>query len=326
MKIVSTFLLVIILVANINAQEYPLVLDKQGVFEILSRTDYNNEKCGFTKAEIAENLQRINDLVSIMRKSPVLASPVGFQGRARIYDVHCDDFGSYGIPARVSFEFCSYFKNKNGAVVNNTIEPPEWSIFLNKQNPTGYGFYATLIDRKYGMFTVPLKKETLANGMDVYDNDCYVIYDPQRPAYWLPVTVNEAFNVVREYWNSQPDKATAAEMLKWVEKEYSEIPVSDRNNPAYYGGNISRVSSSSGYGGEENLFPRIMKVNPLYWDKKLSRSSIQIMYFKLEGDKAFRHKNTEEALMHNSTSYHERKFKEGLDLGMLKTLLALIGK
>jgi hypothetical protein len=77
---------------------------------------------------------------------------------------------------------------------------------------------------------------------------------PSRPSYWLPVTVNEAFACVRAEWKSNNDKATAAEMLKWVEKEYAEIPVSDRTKPAYFGGNVSRISSKPGLEGSENIY------------------------------------------------------------------------
>ena len=89
------------------AQELPLVLDKQGTFEILSRTDYTMPDFGFAKAEMTANLQRIKELVNVIRKNPVLTEMKGFDGRARIYTISMKDEHSYGVPSRISFEFAS---------------------------------------------------------------------------------------------------------------------------------------------------------------------------------------------------------------------------
>ncbi|TFG44612.1 MAG: hypothetical protein E4H43_00030, partial [Bacteroidia bacterium] len=62
-----------------NAQELPLLTEKEGTFEILSRTDYVGYDCGYTKAEITANLQRITDLVTVIRQNPVLAELKGFE-------------------------------------------------------------------------------------------------------------------------------------------------------------------------------------------------------------------------------------------------------
>ncbi len=96
------------------AQELPLIRDKQGTFQILSRTDYVGYDCGYTKAEVAANLQRITDLVTVVRQNPVLAGLKGFDGRARIYNINCKEVGGYGIPSRISFEFASWFRLKDG--------------------------------------------------------------------------------------------------------------------------------------------------------------------------------------------------------------------
>jgi hypothetical protein len=261
-----------------------------------------------------------------MRKNPVHADLKGFDGRARIYNVSCGDKGAWGLPSRISFEFCSWFKNKDGTEARGTIEPPEWSIIVNKMVPTGYMFSSDLFDRESGFFTVPLDKETLDSGIDVYDGECYVVYDSERPPYWLPVSVNEAFAVVRANWKNHQDKITAEEMLKWIEKEYAEIPVPDRDKSAYFGGNLSRISSSPGFTGAENIFPRIMKTNPEYWDRQRPKSSIQFIYFRMIGNRAFLKNRTTEALQGNSTSYHLYRFEESLDINTARALQPLVGE
>lgn len=321
MKTFTIIMLVFMITVDyLNAQELPLVLEKQGTFEILSRTDYVSTDYGFTKAEISANLQKITELVNIVRKNPMLAENKGFDGRARLYNTCCKEPLSYGIPARISFEFAAWYKMKNGTEARGLIEPPEWSIYTNKLIPG----WSNGFDTKYGYFTAALKKETPAPGIDVYDGECFVLYDASRPDYWLPVTVNEAFAAVRELYQNSDDKIGAAELLKWVEKEYNEIPVTDRDKPAYFGGNVSRVSSTPGYGGQENIFPRIMKVNPAYWDKTLPKSSIQFIYFRAVMNKPYLKSLKEESLKSNSISYHLYRFEESFDINTVKSLLPLV--
>jgi hypothetical protein len=295
-------------------------LDKQGTFEILSRTDYVSADYGFTKADMTANLQNIAEMVNIVRKNQVIAGNKGFDGRARIYNTCCKEPVSYGVPARISFEFSSWFKNKSGTVVNNKIEPPEWSIITNKLIPGfGDGF-----DTKHGFFTVPLKKETVAPGIDVYDGKKYVLYNPTRPDYWLQVTVEEAFAAFREFYQNSSDKESAAYLLPYVEKDYNEIPVADREKPAYFGANMSRICASPDFAEEKNLFPKIMKVNPDYWNITLPKSSIQFIYFTMAGNKPYLKSRTQEALKANSTSYHLRLFEESLDVDFAKSLQSII--
>ena len=58
---------------SLTAQELPLLTEKQGTFQILSRTDYVGYDCGYTKTDITANLQRITDLVTVVRQNPVLS-------------------------------------------------------------------------------------------------------------------------------------------------------------------------------------------------------------------------------------------------------------
>ncbi len=59
--------------------------------------------------------------------------------------------------------------------------------------------WADSFDTKHGYFTAPLRKKTVDPGIDVYNDECWVIYDPERPPYWIPVTVEEAFAAAREF-------------------------------------------------------------------------------------------------------------------------------
>jgi len=297
------------------AQELPLILDKQGTFEILSRTDYTMPYFGFTKPEITANLQKIVDLVNIIRKNPVLTEMKGFDGRARIYTISTKDQEYYGIPARISFEFAAWYKLKDGKEVRGLIEPPEWSLYINQLQPG----WSTGFSRNPDFFAIPEKKETVEPGVDVYDGECYVIYNPVRPDYWLPVTVKEAFDVVFAENKRNKDDISREISLKMLNEEWAAIPMEDRNKPATMSGMLSRVGTLPG-------FPKIVKVNPAYWDKKKPKSDIQFINLRMIGNRKFLEQRTQEYLKANSTSYHVARFEESLDINTVLSLVPLVKK
>jgi hypothetical protein len=299
------------------SKEFPLILDKQGTFQMLSRTDFTLPNCGYTKAEMAENLKEITALVEVMRKHPVLAEPKGFESKARIYNVICNDPDRYGVPSRISFEFCSWFENKKGTPEYNSIEPPEWSIIINKQRVHSEANFEP--DKTY--FTVPSKKETIAPGIDLYDGEGYVLYNPDRPPYWLTLTVGEAYSKMKAYWTSpsnKNDKFTAEQFLKMIETEYAATPKADMDKPAHNKGDVGATADSN--------WPLIVRANPDYWNKSLPRSAIQILSFTKINNRKFLESRTKEALEKNSISYHVYRFEESLNLDTLKSLLPIIRK
>ncbi|HCM60674.1 MAG TPA: hypothetical protein DIS74_09930 [Bacteroidales bacterium] len=309
---------------NLTAQELPLLTEKQGTFEILSRTDYVGYDCGYTKAEVTANLQRITDLVSVVRQNPVLTDMKGFDGRARIYNLNCKEVSGYGIPARISFEFASWFRQKDGTPARGLIEPPEWSLYLNQAKPGWGASYSH--DAKRGYFTATLEKRTPEPGIDVYDGEWFVIYDPSRPPYWIPVTVNEAFAAVRENSKKEDNEIAAQYLNEFIEKEWNDIPEDYRDKPAYFGGGISRVTHKPGYGDQDSIFPRIVKVNPEYWNRELPRSAIQIINFNSIQRKDYLRKIMEEYLEKNSISYNVKRFEVSFDMEEIRRLAPLIGR
>jgi hypothetical protein len=301
------------------SKELPLLLDKQGTFQILSRTDYTLPGCGFTKADMTENLKEITALVNAMRQNPVLAEMKGFEGRARIYSINCNDQGGYGVPSRISFEFASWYTLNNGTPKFIPVEPPEWSIVVNKQKPsTAWPFKA---DEFYGdrnIFMVPASKETIAPGIDRYDGEIYILYNSDRPPYWLPVTVNEAFNKLKANWTNAPDKIAAKEMLKVIETEYAAIPEADKEKPAHYGGVFVPNANVNS--------PPLLRANPDYWNRSLPKSAIQFLYLRMVNNKKFLRSQRDEALTNNSISYALYRFEETLNLDTVKSLLPIIRK
>jgi hypothetical protein len=299
------------------SKELPLVLDKQGTFKMLSRTDFTLPNCGFTRADMTDNLKELTALVDVMRKNPVLAELKGFEGKARIYNVICDDKDRYGVPSRISFEFCAWYSRKDGTPTYGAIEPPEWSILGNKQRVhSGANFEP---DKTY--FMVPSKKETIEPGIDVYDGERYVVYNPERPPYWLPLTVGEAFSLMKAYWNSpsnKNDKFTSEQFLKMIETEYAATPKSDMTKPAHNKGDIGATA--------DDRFPLIVRANPDYWNKNLPKSAIQILSFTMINNRKFLENRRKEALENNSISYHVYRFEASLNVDTVRSLLPLIRK
>ncbi len=314
------FILPLAIIA-VAQKELPHMGDKPGTFEILSRTNYSLYQ-KFTPAEMAANMERIKELVSIVRQDSVLAEIKGFMGRARIYDISKKLNCTYGVPARVSFEFSDYLYSK-GKITYNAIEPPEWSILLNNMSGYWNGF-----NTEKCMFTIPLKKETIAPGIDVYNKVTYVIYDPSRPPYWVPVTVEEAFSVAREEAKKEKDEIAAKYLNDFLENEWSQISPSDLKNPAYFGGGISRVSTSSGFENQDNPLPPIVKVNPEYWNKNLPKSAIQFIVLTISMDKKFLQSEYESCVKHKyyGETCNLERFMVSYDEEDIKKLTLLIGK
>lgn len=302
-------------------EKIPYLGDKPGTFEILSRTNYSMYQ-KFTPAEMTANMERIRELVAIVRQDPVLADIKGFMGRARIYDISGTSKCGYGVPARVSFEFNDYLYSK-GKITYNAIEPPEWSVLLNQMSGYWNGF-----NTEKCMFTTPLKKRTIAPGIDVYDDVTYVIYDPSRPSYWVPVTCREAIACAREDAKKEKDEIAAKYMNEFMEKELAAISPAKLDSQAYFGGGITRVSDSSGYGGQKNLFPPIVKVNPEYWNKNRPKSAIQFIVLTVSMDKKYLQSAYESCVKHQyyGETCNLARFMVSYDEEDIKKLTQLIGK
>ena len=279
------------IVLPLRAQQEDLS-QRPGTFEILSRTDYAAGECGFTRADMAANFERVKEIIAVVRQNPVLSDIKGFAGRARLHTMSmtCLRDVWYGVPVRIAFEICTFFYNKDGKVVYNTIEPPSWSLYTNEFIPG----WSDTFDRAHSYFTMPLKKKTVEPGIDVYDGECWVLYNPDRPPYWIPVTVEEAFRAAREFAAKETDEYTATLNKQFLDAEWAAFSEEDRKKPAFYGGGLSRVSASPGYDGQDSIFPQIMKVNPAYPDRTLPRSAIQFIWFQSVQNKQYMKKELDQ--------------------------------
>lgn len=316
---------VLLLPCLVSAQFAKELQERPGTFEILGRTEFIAKAGNFTKAELTSNTERLNDLVTILRKNPVLADIKGFACRTwfhRMPSAKCE----YGVPSSVCIEFCSYFYNKEKKVVYNTIEPPNWSLYVNKAD--GVPGASSTFDTGKGYFTAPLNKKTIAPGVDVYDGEYFVVYDPSRPDYWIPVTVNEAFACARAFSAKETDEFTRNLNQQFLDNEWNEIPAAYRDKPAYYGGGLARVTFASGFDGQDSLFPQIVKVNPAYWNKTLPKSAIQFITLHAVQNKVYLKQILDDCLKYldRGSGCDLPRFEYSYGIDDIKKLQTLIGK
>ncbi len=319
------------------SQDSKLLMDKQGICKVVDWGVYTHFNCGFTKTETTFNYQKLNNIVTSVRQNPVLAALKGFDLIPTFFAENCDPKFGYGIPANIHFEFHTWsLFAKSGKEGRWDIEPPHWDIVVNDIRPFGNGQSyavnkpnkddckpgfdfekwksATLKMRE--VFHTPGNKETLAPGIDVYGGDKIIIYNPDRPNYWLPVTVKEMYDIWFDYYRNDPDEIASNMSIQMLEAEYAQISEADRNKPAYFGGVATLAQVNA-----QKTDQQFVRANPLYWNKQLSKGAVQIMSCVLPQDKKIITYEKEEALKYQGGSYHVYRFMETIDI---KTLLPLI--
>ncbi len=323
-----------LLAYNLAAQDYPLILDHPGTFKLIDWGVYTHYDCGFTKTEQTANYQNITRITDLVRKNPVFIDQKGFDCETYVFTMDCPNKFGYGIPSRLSFGFEDWFMDK-GQTKKYGIEPPSWNIKVNSldnvfggnfslgaSKPSGpikagfnYEKWKSVNDKLHDCIYLPGEKEELGNGIDRYISEIVVIYNPERPPYYLPVKFRELAEWLIEYWKLHPDKVKSDMMLQYLEADYAQIPESERDGWAYnntYDERCPFLKITPIPGPQP-----VVRLNPEYWNKKLARSSIQILVFNRLTDTNRYTKIKEESLKFGSPGYSLDRFLEALDITTL---------
>lgn len=243
------------------------------------------------------------------QNTPMLKNPAGYDLHAMSYAISDDNYkknaANYGLRSEMVFAFQLFLSDLSRGG-KWTVEPPDYSFYINNTE-TGHGtnpnyhhfeaeyFNYTHPNSKYkytsadekaindavvklnGIFAVfPFAKE-MAPGVHVYkesvDGHFYhiIVFNPERPPYWLPVTLKELAEIHLEYYTSQKDEF----LLPQLKKEIAEFSEEELNAPAYFGHDTHYVLRANG----KNEGMQLMRFNPDYWDKSLPPSAIQYMTF-----------------------------------------------
>jgi len=317
-----------------KGQDYPLITDHPGTFKLIDWGVYTHYDCGFTKAETTANYQKITGITDLVRKNPVFINQKGFDCETYVYAQNCPTKYGYGIPSRLSFGFEDWFRDK-GQPKKYKIEPPSWSIVVNDlsyfatntyglgaQKPSetpkagfNYEKWKSINDKLGACFYLPGEKEELGNGIDRYISEIIIMYNPERPPYYLPVRFRELAEWLIEYWKYHPDKIQSDMMLEYLESEYAKFTEAERDGWAYnntYDERSPFLKITTTPGPQP-----VVRLNPEYWNKKLPRSAIQVLTFNRLTDTKIYTREKEDWLKQNAPGYSLNRFLEALDINTL---------
>ena len=158
-----------------------------------------------------------------------------------------------------------------------------------------------------GVFTVyPFVKE-LAPGVNYYDSGvggwgAVVVFNPERPDFWIPVTLRELANMELDFYTSQKDEF----LLPQLRKEIAELSEEELNAPAYSGHDTHFILKANG----KNQDLQFMRFNPDYWDRSLPPSAIQLMCFYYKNSSA---EELEEHFRNNGYPNYNEKLLQEID-------------
>jgi hypothetical protein len=235
----------------------------------------------------------------------MLLNPIGYDMRA-LTTWTWGDFTTvtdweYGIPAELSFLFELFFANGS----KWSIEPPQAEVLINHIAGGHDGWYFTpesvvedgtrydlsksgavqkalLHLQKYFMI-FPFKGQ-LAPGVHEFEafqggRKAIVVFNPDRPPFWLPVTVKEMADTHLAYYSLFQKLEIDRMVLDQLKKEIAELSPEELAAPAHSGHDSHFVLKVNGQG--QGL--QIMKFNPEYWDRSLPKSAIQFLTFWTSG-------------------------------------------
>jgi hypothetical protein len=237
---------------------------------------------------------------------PMLKNPVGYDLLAKSFGISNDNYiknaANYGLRSEMVFAFQLFLSDLSRGG-KWTVEPPEYAFYINNTE-TGHGtnpnykyfsvseydpfgvknFSPTqekaindAVDQLNGIFAVFPFANEMAPGIHVYRESAdspfhhVIVFNPERPPYWLPITLKELAEIHIEYYTNQKDEF----LLPQLSKEIAEFSEEELNAPAYFGHDTHYVLRANG----KNEGMQLMRFNPEYWDKTLPPSAIQFMTF-----------------------------------------------
>jgi len=225
---------------------------------------------------------------------PMLANPKGYDLDTWVYESWDDHYKlskrNYALRASMDFNFQLFFRTGG----KWTVEPPHYSFSINSAGfGAGYSTFNNVEDdpslekaiddagtKMNEVFVVFPFVKSLAPGVNYYDcevRNCgsLVVFNPARPAFWVPITVNELSELYLKYYKLKNKTELDRMLYAQLENEIAELSEEELNGPAFSGHDTHFVLKANGKG--EGL--QLMRFNPDYWDRSLPPSSIQFMTF-----------------------------------------------
>ncbi len=123
------------------------------------------------------------------------------------------------------------------------------------------------------LFQVYPLVEEIAPGVSLFGDGHLFVFNPDRPPFWIPVTLKELPEMTLSYYTIFKSKEMGQILLDELKKEISELTEEELNAPASQGDEKHFVLNANGQ--RQGL--QIMRFNPEYWDRSLPPSAIQFM-------------------------------------------------
>lgn len=330
MKRLITIAIMLVLFENafVNAQMSAKYLPEKPGKWIYSS---NIKSPGIEVATFNKNLAGLAEWLH--QNLPMFSNPKGYDLDAWAYPIFNDRYKlnicNYAMRSEVIFNFQLFL----GSGGKRTVEPPHFGFYVNNTeeghgaNPN-YKYFSkeeydpgqvrnfTTSDEKAineavikinGVFAVyPFVKE-LAPGVNFYDcgmggYGVVVVFNPDRPDFWIPVTLRELADMYLEFYTSQKDEF----LLPQLKKEIAELSEEELNAPAFYGHDEHFILKANG----KNQDLQLMRYNPDYWDRILPPSAIQFMTFPY---KQFSAEELEEHKRNNGYPVYLEMFLQEID-------------
>jgi hypothetical protein len=244
---------------------------------------------GMSPAEVAAFKLKLDRIAEAFHQNLVLKDPKGFDARVTARIFHPYYWGQRPYDYRYIGEvrvFLEYWFEWKGKVVKQTIEPPQFTAFVNEPEVLSRGPYSQAGDdkdkavdeaaAKLRELLAPEKLRELAPGVMLYRN-LIVVSDPKIPLY-LPVTVGEVFALELAYWRLRAKSDPYQKiLLDMVEQEHAKLKPGEADRPAYHAINGAYVSS------QPNEKP-VMRLNPAYFDHVYPRAAVRLITIPVPDD------------------------------------------
>lgn len=305
MKRFSLLIAGLLLSAMFSGQDNKWLLEKPGAWRFenyLPEKSYKLRNATLSATDNAAFNSNIATLAEWFRQNhPMLKTPTGYDMRAianRMWgDYTTKSEPEYGIPATLAFLF-EVFDAEGGKW---TVEPPQYGITVNSIIGGHQGLYfnpesivedgsrydlsrsddvTKARDILWQYFPVSWFKESPCPGVDIYSantgaTEQIVVFNPERPPYWLPVTLQELADASLAYYSLFQKIEMDRMILDQLKTEIAELSAEELAAPAYFGHDSHFVLKANGSG--QGM--QIMRFNPEYWNKSLPPSAIQFMTF-----------------------------------------------
>ena len=226
------------------------------------------------------------------QNAPVMTNPKGFDLWVYLTGYWNDKYNkqscNYGRRCELNFDFQMFF-SKGG---KRTVEPPHWSFEINNTE-SGHGTNSNLPGwdntQDPASMEIPMDKAAanlndlfrvfpfvreIAPGVRLYGDGNLIVFNPDRPPFWLPVTVREVVNYKLEYY-----KYKEVHLLPYLKDEIAKLTEADLSSPAYSGNeelfvlNVHPIMEDQ----DKENGGKLMRFNPDYWDRSLPPSAIQLL-------------------------------------------------